>query len=146
MGRRAHDRSNKLIRALVVLVLLACAQLPAQIPPSENMMLYYWYGGGPRQPSTMHHYIFEMMGECLGIEGEPFGDIRWISADFVMRSDYRRLAGLWISEPRTIVLSHQTWGDPAVISHEIIHDLMRLGNADHDRSEFTDCAIKDWVP
>ena len=134
------------MRALLVLLLLACAQLPAQVPPSEEMMLYRWWGGGPREPTTMHHFLFGMMQECLDIEGQPFEGINWISADFIQRSDYTRLAGLWIHEPRTIVLTHQTWGSPSIVSHALIHDLMGLGNVDHARGEFEACSIKDWVP
>ena len=135
------------MRALLVLLLLACAPaLPPPPSPAGDTMLYRWWGGGQREPTTMHHFLFGMMEECLGIKGQPVEGIGWISAEFIQRSDYIRLAGLWIHEPRMIVLTHQTWGSPAIVSHELIHDLMGLGNVDHARAEFEACSIKDWVP
>ncbi len=135
-----------MIRTLLTAVLLACAGTTTPSPVSLLAPDNLWrvYEGRPRNPTTMHVYIYEMMQECLGIRGRPFDEISWISADFVQRADYRRLSGVWFGELSVIVLDHQRFNDPVVVSEELLHSL--LGSNDitdpHDDSRFKRCLIK----
>ena len=119
-----------------VLTPMEYAQI-AQEPPS----ITYWWNLTPTQPATMHLYIYGQMEECLGIEGGNFGEIQWAVADFVMRADFVRLAGLWMDNPRRILLAKDRFNDPSVVSHEIIHDLTR-GAAEENGPAFERCEIK----
>ena len=135
------------MRALLLLVLLACAPaLSAQTPTDSGYLAY----GPPeqRQPTTMHRFLYTMMAECLGVEDsdEAFNRIQWYVADFILRvEDYRRMGGLWSPGPRRrIYLDRGRWGDAHVVSHELIHEL--TGGAEEDDPAFARCEIKDWVP
>lgn len=126
----------------IALVLLACASPgPVQTPGPDNLTRFW--NATTRPPTTMHLYIYRQMEECVGFTGEPFETLRWISADFILRgADYQRLGGLWISGERMIVLAHQRFNDPMVVSEELLHSLLGGGDADHEDPDFQRCVIK----
>ena len=126
----------------IALVLLACAGAVHQVPTGPDSLTRFW-NATTRPPTTMHLYIYRQMEECVGFTGEPFETLRWISADFILcGADYQRLGGLWISGERMIVLANQRWGDPVVVSEELLHSLLGGGDADHDNPDFQRCVIK----
>ena len=134
-------------RALLAVVLLACAgTTPVQQTPSDPSTLTRFWNATERQPTTMHLYIYRQMQECVGITGEPFETIQWISADFILRgSDYQRLGGLWIGTDRIVVLAHARFNDPMVVSEELLHSLLGNGDADHEDPRFIRCLIRELV-
>ena len=134
-------------RVLAVVLLLACAGTTPVETPAPHDNLTRWWNGVQRAPTTMHVYIYEMMQECVGIEGEPFETIQWISVDFLLRADYQRLGGLWIGNGRIILLAHQRFNDPVVVSEELLHALLPMGEYDdpHDDPRFQRCLIKQYV-
>lgn len=138
------------MRALAALLLLACGgTLPVvQQGPPPDADFTRFYGEVPRTPTTMHSFIYAMMEECVGVKGD-FSLIRWFDADFVINSHFQRVGGIWIKAPRIIVIDAKVFSEPPVISHEIIHDLLGGGNADHDDvsgdTYFERCTIKQIV-
>ena len=129
-------------RLLATLVLLACASPgPVQQTVAGLDSLTRFWNPTTRQPTTMHLYIYRQMEECVGFTGQPFESIRWISADFIL-DGHQRLGGLWISGERMIVLANQRWGDPVVVSEELLHSLLGGVDADHDNPDFQRCVIK----
>ena len=88
----------------------------------------------------MHSYIYRMMEVCTRVDGPP-GVLAWYTAHFIQRPDYQRLAGLWIAEPRMIVLDKTMANDPPTVSHEALHDILG-GNAAHGSQLFQRCQIR----
>ena len=130
-------------RLLAILVLLGCASPGPVQPPALDSRTRFW-NPTERPPTTMHLYIYRQMQECVGFTGEPFKSIRWISADFIL-DGHQRLGGLWISGERMIVLANQRWGDPVVVSEELLHSLLGGSDADHEDPRFLRCVIKELV-
>ena len=134
-------------RALLVLVLQACAPaLSAQAPDEGGYLIY------PEvvetQPTSMHRFLFSMMAECLGVEddSDAFDRIQWTVVEFILRvDDFSRMAGLWNPETRRIYLDHTKWLDPHAVSHELIHDLTD-GEIDEDDPAFARCEVREWAP
>ena len=127
---------------------LSSPALPSDgIAPSipGDTMVVRWWTARPMMPTTMHAYIYTLMEECLGAAGD-FWRIRWFSADFVQREGYERLGGLWIADPPRIVLDWRAVNDPVTVSHEILHDLLKGGMADHEDPRLAQCEIKRLVP
>ena len=133
------------MKALIfALVLLACASPgPVQPTPDPDSLTRFW-NATTRTPTTMHLYIYRQMEECVGFKGQPFEDLQWISADFILH-DYQRLGGLWISRDRIIVLANQRFSDPVVVSEELLHSLLGGGDADHADTRFQRCVIKELM-
>ena len=132
-------------RLFAILVLLACASPgPVQQTVAGLDSLTRFWNPTERQPTTMHLYIYRQMEECVGFKGEPFESIQWISADFLLHDD-QRLGGLWISGDRIIVLAHQRFNDPVVVSEELLHSLLGGSDADHVDPRFLRCVIKELV-
>ncbi len=115
------------------------AAMPMAHPDQEPLSIHWW-NAQPRDPSTMHLYVFREMEECLGIEGD-FAGLSWFSADFILRSDFVRLGGFWVAAPRRIMLAADMFDDPPTVSHEIIHDLTN-GVAQENGPAFKRCEIK----
>ena len=141
------------LRAFVLLAGLAlagCAGSPVLplngVAPSVpgDTTVVHWWSARPMTPTTMHAYVYMLMEECMGTVGD-FWRIRWYSADFLLRSDYQRVAGLWIADPPRIILDWRVANDPVTTSHEILHDLPGA-TVDHDAPRFDQCEIKRLVP
>ncbi len=134
-------------RILAVLLLVACAHgVPAQTPPPGGLTL--WWEEEERLPTPMHRFIYHMTAECLGmnVTDEDFAGISWFVADFIQMPDRTRLGGLWIREPRQIILDrNRTWNHPEYISHELIHDLTN-GEVEHGDPLFDECTVKTLAP
>ncbi len=92
-------------------------------------------------PTTMHAYIYSLMEECTGLEGDFFA-INWSVVDFLLDVETlgRKFGGWAAPLPREILLDRRTVNDPVVVSHEAIHDL--LGGGDHDDPRFAECEIR----
>ncbi len=142
-------------RILALLLLAFAAPVSAQTADTTFM----WWNPQQRTPNTMHSLIYEMTQRCMGIEGEPFGELRWYSADFVLRiivvhpperADSivtERLGGLWIREPRMVVFDEERFNSPEVVAHELGHDVLRNGTGhDHDNPVFQRCQIGALAP
>ncbi len=107
---------------------------------TQEPLVIYWWNARPTTPNTMHLYIYRQVEECLGIEGDWDG-LLWYVSDFILRADFVRLAGLWVTDPRRIMLAEDKVNDPSVVSHEIIHDLTN-GKASEGDPVFERCEIK----
>ena len=44
-----------------------------------------------------------------------------------------------------IVLANQRWGDPVVVSEELLHSLLGGTDADHADARFQRCVIKELM-
>ena len=78
------------IAVATVVLLVGCAgsaSLSGIAPSaSEYGTVIRWWNLKQMIPTTMHAYIYRMMGECAGVEGD-FWAIRWFSADFNLDHD-----------------------------------------------------------
>ena len=140
-------RAALLVAAALLAGCAGSAPSPRGVAPnsSEYGSVIRWWNLEPMYATTMHLFIYQMMERCLDTEGDFWG-LRWFTAEFIQRSDYARLSGLWISSPRQIVLDRRVANDPVVVSHEELHDLLRSGNLDHEDPRFEECSVKRLVP
>ncbi len=138
---RRGGKLKPVLCAVLLASLLACAGLPAQEPDDSTRVVRFW-NAEPRQPTTMHLYVYRQMEECTGLDGD-FYAIQWFSADFLLRYDFERMGGVWVGDPRLIVLAEQRFNDPVTVSEEILHDLLVDSEGDdHEDERFKRCLIK----
>ncbi len=114
------------------------------VPISPQESTVRWWDHQPMTPTLMHSLIHAMMQKCTGVRGD-FWRIHWYSAHFVQRAaDYERLGGVWIATVARsiIILDRRKTNDWPTVSEEILHSLLRGGQADHEDPRFKECLIK----
>ena len=124
----------KLISALMIFGLLLASPLVGQ--ESEVGSRYRFFPSATkRQPTQLHQFVYHLMEECTGIEGD-FDEIEWWTATTILREREDggddEVYGFWSNgvtadDGRTInrfiALERFWWSNPTVMSHEILHDL-----------------------
>lgn len=92
-------------------------------------------------PPPSYEAWFTQVASCMGRESTrivaAYHQIRWYSAvDIRNEGDGQKAWGLW-TEPHKITIRRDQIGNPEVVMHEIIHDLMQSGS--HETGYFGTC-------
>jgi hypothetical protein len=90
------------------------------------------FGAKEWTPTPIHFATYGLVHVCLLHNGfdakNNYEDIRWFSADSIIRNDGRDALGLHLEDEkntgaRFIILRTDQWFNPQIISHEAIHDM-----------------------
>ena len=145
-------KDDRRLALAAVVLLVGCASvgpMPSRpMASTEDATTVRWSNPEPMAPTTMHSFIYTMMQECLGTERGNFWAILWHQADFLVSENWERLEAAWVIREGSpwIILDRRFAHFPPTVSEEILHDLLRGGEADHEDPRFIECVIRPLQP
>jgi hypothetical protein len=90
-------------------------------------------------PPALYRTWYEQTEECVGVDGD-FRSVRWFTVPGERWWDpvFEQYAiGTWRPQ-HDIYIAHLHLGNPSVVKHEIVHDLLHGGASDDRR--FVECS------
>lgn len=90
----------------------------------------------PISPRAHWAALWDSVVACAGDDAvrTDMGHVRWFEALAIVSDDGERHAGLW--RPDEIRLDYRFSGDDRVVSHEMLHEALRVG---HCAAAFVRC-------
>ena len=104
---------------MLVFVVAACAEPLSSLAP---------FGALPFDPPAEYARYWQYMEDCLQRTGD-LSRIKWfvVPGSTFQCPDGGRCDGLWV-RPHTIYLARRRMSDSVLVQHEMLHDLLQLGD------------------
>ena len=90
----------------------------------------------PIDPPTLYQDFWGDVQKCSGLVA-PFTRIRWFGTRIFPENSF--ILGQW-NDRHEITLRSDSWTEPGVVKHEILHDLLD-GDPTHDEIAWTLCSL-----